>query len=94
MIKEQDLMIKLLTVLFPKAKIYLYGSRARGDYKVGSDVDIAIDDKRELSIFELARAKNVLEGLNTIYTFDVIDLNSIPEKMKNIILKEGIVWKS
>ena len=43
MVKEKDLIVGLLSVIFPDAKIYLFGSRARGDYKPESDIDLAID---------------------------------------------------
>ncbi len=94
MIKKQDIIIKILTVLFPDAKIILFGSRARGDFIQGSDLDIAIDNKINLTINELEEAKNVIEALNIPYQVDVVDLNNIPEKMKALIIKEGIIWKN
>lgn len=47
----------------PNAKIYLFGSRARGTHKVTSDIDIALDAGRKLDMLELAQARNVLECL-------------------------------
>lgn len=57
MIKEQNLIVKLLSVIFPEAKIYLFGSRARGTHKVTSDIDLAIDAGHPLSSLDLARAQ-------------------------------------
>lgn len=94
MIEQKDTIIKLLTVLFPNAKIYLFGSRARGTHKAWSDIDLAIDDNREISHYDLAQAKSVIEGLTMPYTVDIVDINNIPEELKNIILKEGIIWKN
>lgn len=94
MIEQKDTIIKLLTVLFPNAKIYLFGSRARGTHQPGSDIDLAIDDNREISHYDLAEAKSVVEGLRMPYTVDIVDMNSIPEKLKKIILTEGVVWKN
>lgn len=93
-VPQQDIMIQLLTVLFPSATIYLFGSRARGDYTDRSDIDIAIDLGREMEIKEIARARGVLEGLNLPQMIDVVDMCSIPADMKAFILKEGILWKS
>lgn len=93
MITDQKKMIALLTALFPDAKIYLFGSRARGTFRETSDIDIAIDAGRRLSFLELAQARNVLESLYIPQKIDVVDMNAIPEEMKTIILKEGIVWK-
>src|SRR5262245_9738042 len=93
-IKEQDLMIRLLTALWPEVKIYLFGSRARGTHTEISDIDLALDIGRKMTIQELYRAKNILECLNIPQTIDVVDMNRINEDMKNIILREKVVWKS
>ncbi len=93
MIKNQEKMIKLLAVLFPKVKIYLFGSRARGDYKVNSDIDVALNIGRRLSTLELAQAENVIEALNIPQKVELVDLNAVPETMKETILKEALIWK-
>lgn len=41
--KEQ--IIKVIEIFFPEAKVYLFGSRARGDNSETFDIDIAIDAK-------------------------------------------------
>lgn len=92
-IKEQDLMVRLLTALLPEVKIYLFGSRARGTHTERSDIDLALDMGRKLTLRELYRAKNILEGLNTPQTIDVVDMHRINDDMKNIILREKVVWK-
>jgi uncharacterized protein len=93
-VPQQETMIKLLTVLFPPAKIYLFGSRARGDYTERSDIDIAIDLGRQMEFSEVAQARGVLEGLNLPEKIDVVDMYSIPTAMKERILREGVLWKS
>lgn len=93
-VPEQDTIIKLLTVLFPESKIYLFGSRARGDYTDRSDIDIAIDLGRKMSIDEIARARNVIEALNIPQKTDIADLHRVEDRMKKVILQEGILWKS
>lgn len=72
-------------------KIILFGSRARGDFKDTSDIDIAIefltDDKDNF-----IKIQTKLEELNTLYKFDIVDFRSIKDsKFKNEILKDGIV---
>lgn len=94
MIKEQETMVRLLEALFPGVKIYLFGSRARGDHRPTSDIDIALDAGRKLSFLEIARARNVLETLNLAQTIDVVDVQSVPDYLKATILKEGIAWNN
>lgn len=90
----QETIIQLLTVLFPSSTIYLFGSRARGDYVDRSDIDIAIDLGRPMEIKEIARARGVLEGLNLAQMIDVVDMYSVSSEMKASILKDGIIWKN
>ena len=92
-IEEKDLIIRLLSALLPEATIYLFGSRARGDFKESSDIDIAIDLGRELSIREISRAKRILEALYIVQKIDVVDFFSAPKRLQDEILNEGIIWK-
>lgn len=92
-VAEQDIIIKLLTALFPECTIYLFGSRARGTHTEQSDIDIALDLGRKMTLQELSRANNVLDGLNLAHTIDVVDLHRISNDMKTIILTQGTLWK-
>jgi predicted nucleotidyltransferase len=60
----KDKIIKVIEIFFPDAKIYLFGSRARGNYDVTSDIDIAIDVGRPVSIEEKAQLLNMIDALN------------------------------
>lgn len=60
-------------------KIILYGSRARGDYKHTSDIDIAIDAPLMTSK-EFAQVWNAVDDLPIIYTFDIAHLQSLTNK--------------
>jgi predicted nucleotidyltransferase len=92
-VPKQETIIKLLTVLFPHATIYLFGSRARGTHRPSSDIDIAINLGREMTFEEIGIARNIVEGLNIPQKVDIVDMNIISESMKKEILKDGIVWK-
>lgn len=90
----KDKILGILTVLFPKAKIYLFGSRARGTHSDRSDIDIAIDEGKPIEPRRIGEANNMFAESNIIYNIDVVDLHSISESMKEFIFKEGILWKS
>lgn len=84
-----DEMLKLFKD-FGLKKVILFGSRARGDYRNNSDIDLAVifnskDNDNYIRLF------TKLEELNTLYKFDVIDFNRITnDKLKEEILKDGI----
>lgn len=78
--------------LFDIKKAILFGSRARGDFKNASDIDIAIE-------FSVSNKDNFiklftkLEDLNTLYKFDIVDLESLNDDsaFKKEITKDGII---
>jgi predicted nucleotidyltransferase len=54
----------------------LFGSRAMGTFKPGSDVDIAL--KGRVTLQDVARVKALLDEESTLpYTFDVVDYHAI-----------------
>lgn len=50
--------------------VILYGSRAKGNYKPGSDIDLTIVTN-DMSYLELNKIKNELDELNLPYVFDL-----------------------
>ena len=70
--------------------VKIYGSRAKGTYHNGSDIDFALWIGCNVSIL---RISNDLEELPTPYKYDVIDYKTLSHKeMKESIDKEGIIF--
>ena len=88
----KELITRVLLALFPDAKIYLFGSRARGSHKPSSDIDLALDIGQKLSNFQLAQAKGVVDGLYLPLSVDIVDFQAVPDDMRALILNEGILW--
>ncbi len=85
---------KIINVFTPYAamieKVILFGSRARGDYKEASDIDLAIKFRR--NPHKLTEIMEMIETEAIIYTVDFIDYNKITnEKLKQYIDQEGKV---
>ncbi len=76
-------------------KVFLFGSRARGDHRERSDIDLCVvlNEKEDPmgSLFKL----DLEEDTTIPYMFDVVDLNKISDPVfKEQILKEGIlIWQ-
>jgi predicted nucleotidyltransferase len=92
-LEHKESIIKIITAFYPDAKIYLFGSYARGTAKQGSDIDIAIDTGRRLNLHEWQFLWNLLDALPTVQKIDLVDMHRIPEAMQKSILKDGVVWK-
>lgn len=90
----QDKIIKVIEIFFPHAKVYLFGSRAKGNYKQNSDVDIAIDAGHPIGMTEKGQINSMLDALNIPQKIDIVDFNRAPQPLKDNILREGVVWKS
>lgn len=51
-------------------KVILYGSRAKGNYKNGSDIDLTLFGKK-LNLSTLSKIDNEIDDLLLPYTFDL-----------------------
>ena len=81
-------------------KVILFGSRARGDYKRASDIDLARGDYKRASDIDLAVkggnisrfALDVEEETSTPLKYDVVNLDrTVQDALRECIEKEGIV---
>jgi len=42
----------------------------------------------------MARTRVTLENIPLAFEIDIVDMHNIPEELRQIILKEGIIWQS
>ena len=93
---SQQTMAAFLSVLYhhPKVEeVILFGSRAKGTYKPGSDIDLAL--KGDLQLQDITLLLNRIDDLNLPYTFDLIIYNRIKEPaLREHIQRVGIVLTS
>ena len=77
---------------FPEVRVaYLYGSRARGDYKPQSDIDIAIDAPG-MTQQTFAQLWSAIDALPIAYPLDCIWLQALPESsLKAQVERDGLV---
>ncbi|NCD42765.1 MAG: nucleotidyltransferase domain-containing protein [Bacteroidia bacterium] len=85
---EADVLQKLNTVFgrYPNiAKVKLYGSRAKGSFRNGSDIDLALIGS-EVDHRQLVRISRELDDLMLPYSFDITNYSTI----SNVALKDHI----
>ena len=71
-------------------KVLLFGSRARNDHRVNSDVDICLFGKNVNHLI-LAKVSMDIDELNTPLSFDILNFNELNKvELIDNILKEGI----
>lgn len=72
------------------SKLYLFGSFARGEQQISSDIDVAIDAHEPLFRLKLVEILDTLEESNIPYAVDVVDLHDVSKLQQ--ITEEGIEW--
>lgn len=79
--------IRDLALQYGMDKVILFGSRARGDWRRESDIDLAVSGG-DADLFRVA----VEEDTDTLLTFDVVCLDGdVQEKLRQVIESEGIL---
>ncbi|NTV21398.1 MAG: nucleotidyltransferase domain-containing protein [Chlorobium limicola] len=61
-------------------KAILYGSRAKGNYRAGSDIDLTFVGNHDLNLTVLYRIMDDIDDLLLPYTFDISLLHSISDR--------------
>ena len=72
--------------------LYLFGSRARGDARASSDIDLALDPKGELPPNVLARLDEAFDESTVPVAVDLVDLRGAGEKLRSKAMREGHRW--
>ena len=76
-----------------RARVYLFGSWARGEQRPSSDIDIAIECQDIAGEAALVNLRTRLEESDIPYRVDVMDLAAASEAIKQKVKQEGIVWQ-
>jgi predicted nucleotidyltransferase len=85
---NEETLTKILAVFEGHSRVdevILYGSRAKGNFKNGSDVDLAVKGE-ELTLTDLYTIHSALDELSLAYTFDV----SLYARIQNTDLIEHV----
>jgi predicted nucleotidyltransferase len=74
--------------------VLFFGSRARGNARRASDIDVALAPRQALKAGVLARLHEQLEDLRIPYTVDLVLLNQVSATFRDQVMMEGIRWRS
>jgi type I restriction enzyme S subunit len=91
--EEITLIQKNITIILndsPK-KVYIYGSRVLGKAKQYSDIDLAFDLGRKMSMEELADLREAFDNSDLRYKVDITDLRNVDLMFRDSILKQGLL---
>lgn len=90
--KDRNDMLNAIKRFTEVDRAVLFGSRAKGNYKHGSDVDISIDGRKVTHKTVIALSSFLNEETRMPYHFDIIHFDSIKnQELKDHISGIGIV---
>jgi predicted nucleotidyltransferase len=72
------------------AKAWVFGSRATGRARHYSDLDLAIDAGRRLTLDETARLAEAFSDSDLPYKVDVVDWNDIEDRWRQTIVAQRV----
>jgi uncharacterized protein len=70
----------------------LFGSRARGDARRVSDIDLALIATKPIALADMALLREALDESHIPFRVDVVDYASAPAHLRAAIDREGIPW--
>ena len=95
--KTMDDLKEFLIAAFPDGHICLFGSRARGEASLVTDIDIAIESTSPVDR-DISHVKYLIEESqipyklrNISHKVDIVNLSRAPY-LKKIVKREGIRW--
>lgn len=71
-------------------KIILFGSRARGDHRPDSDIDLAFSFNPDKQNLWISFKSWIDHDSKTLLSLDLVNLNECSDQLKKQILKEGL----
>ena len=76
------------------ARVWLFGSHARGEAVRGSDIDVAVLALEPLPAGLLEGIREALENSQVLFPVDLVDLGSAGPELRERVEREGVPWRS
>jgi predicted nucleotidyltransferase len=74
----------------PGVRIWVFGSRAIGRARRYSDLDLAIDVGRRLTIDETAILREAFDECDLPYKVDIVDWHAISDHFREIVAQQRV----
>ncbi|MDR1327221.1 MAG: nucleotidyltransferase domain-containing protein [Heliobacteriaceae bacterium] len=84
---ELKIIIEIIKTYASDCDVLVFGSRYRGTHKNYSDLDLAFNCNKTMSINRIAELKEAFEESDLPYRVDVLDYNTVSDEFRKIIDK-------
>jgi len=77
-----------------KCRVFLFGSRAKDNYKFKADFDIGIEGLRDKDFFRVKyKVLEQIEDSIVPYKVDIVNFDKVSEDFKREACKKSEIWK-
>jgi len=73
-------------------QVFLFGSRAKGNPRPHSDIDIALLSNKPIALATMSLLREKIEESTIPYHVDIVDLATVSSNFRDKVLKEGEKW--
>jgi type I restriction enzyme S subunit len=73
----------------PGREVRMFGSRARGDAKPWSDLDLTVVDETPISALAMAEARADFEESDLPFGVDLVPWSELPASLRRAVRREG-----
>lgn len=80
----------LAPILPPGYQAVIFGSRASGQQRAGSDWDVGVLGPEPLDGALMETLREALEELPTLHSFDLVDLSTVPTVFRELALRTAV----
>lgn len=77
-----------------RARVWLFGSQARGHPRSKADIDVAVQPLEPLPLGLLSAIREALEESTVLPSVDLVDLTDAEPALRDHVEREGIPWTS
>lgn len=71
-----------------KDKVFIFGSRATGNGRKFSDIDIGVKSEKKIESGLMSDIEEAFEESNIPYTIDIVDFSTISKTFENVAMKK------
>ena len=88
---HRRLVLNVIRANLPQStKAWVFGSRATGRARRYSDLDLALDAGRRMTLDEIARLTEAFSDSELPYRVDLVDWRDIDDRWRHIVLSERV----
>jgi hypothetical protein len=68
-------------------KLFIFGSQVGLDEWKNADIDLGLDAGEPIEWEKISTIKSLIEGIPTLYKFDVVDFARVSDRFRSVALK-------